>query len=142
MSGKYIRVAIKRTVIARAEERCKYCQCWARNSTYTFNIDHIFPISKGGQDILSNLAYSCYGCNNHKSDKTTATDPKTQQEVRLFNPRTDEWNEHFEWSEDALQVIGLTEIGRATIDCLKLNRKGIVNLRRLTIMSGEHPPKN
>jgi len=142
MSVRYIPVKIRIVVIERAKGKCEYCQCWAHNSTYTFCVDHIIPISKNGQTILINLAYACYGCNGFKLDKTIAIDPKTQQEIRLFNPRTDNWHEHFKWSDDSLQMIGLTAIGRATIDCLKLNRKGVVNLRRPTKLDGEHPPKD
>ncbi len=142
MSGKYIAVKIRRKVIQYSGGRCEYCRCMEKYAIHTFNIDHINPLSKGGLDVLLNLAYSCGGCNRFKTIKTTATDPETQQKVRLFNPRTDDWNEHFKWSDDTLQMIGLTTIGRATIDCLKLNREGVVNIRRLTVMSGEHPPKD
>lgn len=142
MSVRYIPVKIRIAVIERANGMCEYCLCWAHNSLHTFCVDHIIPISKDGQTVLINLAYACSGCNGFKLDKTTATDPETQQKVRLFNPRTDDWNEHFKWSDDTLQMTGLTTIGRATIDCLKLNREGVVNIRRLTVMSGEHPPKN
>ena len=92
--------------------------------------------------IFINLAYSCFSCNSFKLDKIVAIDPETQQEVPFFNPRIDNWNEHFKWSEDALRMIGLTATGRATIYALKLNRDKVINFRKLTIMSGEHPPKN
>ncbi len=45
------------------------------------------------------------------------TDPQTEQEVPLFNPRADRWNDHFAWDED-WQIVGLTAIGCATIDVL------------------------
>jgi hypothetical protein len=37
-------------------------------------------------------------------------------------------------------MIGLTACGRATIAALKLNRLGVVNLRRLLITAQLHPP--
>ncbi|WNZ24154.1 mitochondrial large ribosomal subunit protein uL30m [Leptolyngbya sp. NK1-12] len=34
------------------------------------------------------------------------------------------WSEHFAWSEDTTLIIGLTPIGRATVQTLRLNRAG------------------
>ena len=55
-------------------------------------------------------------------------DTATQQKILLFNPRTDIWKNHFEWSSDFLHVIGKTPIGKVTVDALKLNRIGVVNV--------------
>jgi len=85
---------------------------------------------------------ACDGCNKRKTNKILFIDSLHDEPVVIFNPRTDNWHEHFKWSDDSLQMIGLTAIGRATIDCLKLNRKGVVNLRRPTKLDGEHPPKD
>ncbi len=90
--------------------------------------------------ILFNLAFSCGGCNAHKKDKREAIDPLTRQFYPLFNPRTDKWADHFEWSEDDLYIIGITPIGRATAHLLKVNREGNVNLRKLLKMADLHPP--
>jgi len=38
----------------------------------------------------------------------TATDPETEQEVTLFNPRKQQWSEHFNWSADGLEIMGIT----------------------------------
>ncbi len=121
----YIPVKIKEAVIERAKDRCEYCQCWRHNASHTFNIEHILPLSKNGQTILSNLALSCSGCNGAKSDKTEAIDPLTRKKIPLYNPRKYKWNEHFFWSEDSLKVIGLTPTGRASVDLLRLNRIGV-----------------
>jgi len=61
--------------------------------------------------------------------------------VNLFNPRKQEWNENFKWSDDVLEMIGITSIGRVTIDELKLNRIELQNLRNLLATAGKHPPK-
>lgn len=142
MPGRYVSVIIRHKVFVRAEGRCEYCRCSEKYALHTFHIEHIHPFSKGGKTILENLALACDGCNKRKTNKILFIDPLHDEPVVIFNPRTDPWNEHFKWSNDTLQIIGLTAIGRATIDCLKLNRKGVVNIRRLTIMSGEHPPKD
>lgn len=52
---------------------------------------------------------------------TTGVDPETTTEVALFNPRQQQWSDHFIWSTDALQIIGKTPTGRATCNRLDLN---------------------
>ena len=56
------------------------------------------------------------------------------QLTRLFHPRQDEWDAHFEWNGPV--VVGRTTIGRATIDVLKINLPERMEHRRLLIASG------
>jgi hypothetical protein len=88
---------------------------------------------------LDNLALARQGCNNHKYNRTESIDPATRQLVPLFHPRRHPWREHFAWDECFEHIIGLTPIGRATIEALQLNREEVVNLRRLLYAAGEHP---
>ena len=67
-------------------------------------IDHIQPVSKGGLNILENLCLACRTCNEYKSDTTEAIDPLTGKFVALFNPRQQNWKDHFQWNNDASQV--------------------------------------
>ena len=46
----------------------------------------------------------------------------------------------FSWNEDCTEIIGLTSVGRATIEALHLNRIGVMNLRRVLFEKGLHPP--
>ena len=68
-------------------------------------------------------------------------DPETNIQVSLFNPRSDTWTDHFEWIEGATQIHGLTDIGRATIARLKMNRPVIVIARQRWVHGGYHPPQ-
>lgn len=87
-----------------------------------------------------NLALACQGCNGHKYTSVEAQDPLRGEIVPLFHPRRDDWIEHFVWSEDWTRIVGLTPIGRATVEKLRLNRPELVNLRRVLRAQGEHPP--
>ncbi len=58
------------------------------------------------------------------------------QEVSLFNPRVDKWNQHFQW--DSMILVGLTSIARATIETLDLNRRIILAIREEEILLGRH----
>ena len=131
----------QREVIAkRASWCCEYCRSQARFSPDPFSVEHIVPRFGGGTNELSNMAFSCQGCNNYKHASTEAPDPLGGESVPLFHPRRDRWDEHFLWSDDASQMLGLTPTGRATIVRLKLNRPGVVNLRQVLRVLGEHPP--
>jgi HNH endonuclease len=105
-----------------------------------FHYEHIIPVSLNGETTLENLARSCGLCNNNKRDKIQHIDPLTQQIVRLYHPRQDIWTDHFQWSDDDLHLVGLTSIGRATVELLKLNRINALNLRKLLKMADLHPP--
>src|SRR5258708_22598911 len=96
-------------------------------------VDHIVPVIAGGKTVLDNMCISCPGCNSFKQDFQTAVDPQNQRETALFNPRIQTWIEHFQWSENGTQIIGLTAIGRATIDRLRMNRESVVAARRLWV---------
>ena len=133
--------SIREKVEARAKRLCEYCLSPLNFSPDPFSIEHIFPIFKGGTNDLENLALACQGCNGFKSIKIEDFDLVSQTTAEFYNPRTDVWSEHFVWNEDFTEIIGLTAKGRVTIKVLKLNRQRVVNLRRILILAGEHPPK-
>lgn len=104
-------------------------------------IDHIFPEALGGVSEEENLWLACRRCNEFKGIQTTGIDPQTNSVVTLFNPRFQTWTDHFEWTNDGLAVIGLTSIGRATVQALNLNNAFIVRSRKRWVSVGWHPPK-
>ncbi|MBC8874195.1 MAG: HNH endonuclease [Planctomycetes bacterium] len=131
--------SLRRKVELRAAGCCEYCQSQSWYSTQPFSLEHIKPRSRDGETVLDNLAFAYQGCNNHKYNKVEAPDPITGQFVPLFNPRKERWKKHFTWDDSYELIIGLTPVGRATIEALKLNRDELVNLRRLLFAAGEHP---
>jgi len=46
-------------------------------------------------------------------------DPESGALVRLFHPRQDQWDEHFE--RNGVLIVGRTAVGRATVGLLKMN---------------------
>ena len=60
--------------------------------------------------------------------------------VRLFNPRTQNWNRHFKWNNE--KIVGRTACGWATTVALKLNNEIILPVRKRWIEAGWFPPEN
>lgn len=139
---EHISVEKRKDVKERANGLCEYCQYPARYAQpVSFQIEHIFPFSKGGDSSVDNLAYSCSGCNLHKSKKLEAVDPHSGETVSLFHPRQNRWEDHFEWNETATSVVGKTAIGRATVETLQMNHTDWIEPRKILFEAGLHPPK-
>src|SRR5919109_3513852 len=111
--------AVRRRVIRRAQGRCEYCGLSQEGQEATFHIDHVIPITAGGQTVAENLALACVSCSLRKAARQAAVDPQTGQEAALFNPRLDTWHEHFRW--EGVYLVGLTATGRATLSALNMN---------------------
>ncbi len=129
----------KADVKAQAHGCCEYCWSQEEYSPDPFSVEHIIPLSRGGNDDLDNLAFACQGCNNRKYVNTQAIDPSSGELASLFHPRQDHWSAHFAWNDDYTLMIGVSATGRATVARLDLNRKGLVNLRRVLRAQGLHP---
>ncbi|MGH7966345.1 MAG: HNH endonuclease [Candidatus Binatia bacterium] len=120
----------------RAHYRCEYCSYPEAASSTPLEVDHIIPEARGGPTTLGNLALSCRSCNLHKHVKTEAIDPVTGRTASLFNPRSQQWPEHFALDYDTGELHGLTSVGRATVEALALNSAHAVATRQLLIRLG------
>jgi hypothetical protein len=132
---------VKRSVVERANYCCEYCLTPSRYSSDPLSVEHIVPQARGGSTATENLAAACQGCNNFKFVATHAVDPVTGVTVPLYHPRQHTWTEHFAWNENATIILGKTPTGRATVERLRLNRPGVVNLRRVLGLVGRILPQ-
>ena len=137
----YIRGELQRQIRDRFGECCAYCRTAEFLTAMTFEIEHILPLSVGGETVFENLCFACPSCNRHKSDRQTVIDPESGEAVALFHPQIQVWTEHFAWSERGREMRGLTAVGRATIVALQMNRPALVRARAMWIKLGEHPPE-
>ena len=123
-------------VSSRARHACEYCHAPEIVFNLSFEVEHINPQALGGETTQENLALSCRSCNLYKSDYVSAIDELTGQETALFNPRRDEWREHFAFVEESGEVRGLTAKGRATISRLRINSPAQVEARNYWLQLG------
>jgi hypothetical protein len=133
---------LKSRVVARAKHCCEYCLTSQRTTGGQMHIEHIVPLARGGMSNATNLCLACAWCNTFKAASTNAVDPISKRKVLLFNPRRDVWTDHFCWSEDAAENIGLTSTGRATVIALHMNNEYVVPARRQWVIAGWHPPQS
>lgn len=121
-------VALRQWVRDRAGERCEYCHLRQDHQPVCrFHLEHIIPRQHGGGDNEANLALACFHCNLRKGTNLTGIDPESRQVVRLFHPRKDRWQDHFQWR--GIELVGLTAVGRTTIQVLKINAPRRLQLR-------------
>ncbi len=127
--------SLAQEVRERAGHACEYCRmpqtCYP---TVPFPIDHVISRQHGGGTTLDNLALSCLHDNTHKGPNIAGIDPLTRRITRLFNPRGDRWQRHFNWKGALL--VGKTPVGRTTIAVLAINHPDAVAVRESLIEEG------
>ncbi len=131
--------ATKDLVRQRADNRCEYCHLPQDATPFlTFHIEHVIAKQHtpddDNPDDLKRLALSCDRCNLFKGPNLSSIDPDSGEIVNLFNPRTDNWNEHFEISGG--KIVGQTPKGRATARLLNMNDSRRVDLREQWLEEG------
>lgn len=129
---------LRKLAIRRAADRCEYCGLSQAGQEATFHIDHIRPVVAGGPTTAANLALACVSCSLRKGARQRAFDPVSEEEVQLYHPRRDKWQDHFHW--EGVTLIGKTAVGRATIAALEMNRPLILAIRREEVLLTRHPP--
>ena len=135
MSLSAIPRRLRAEVADRDAGQCGYCGLRQIGQAATFHVDHIVPRSRGGATSIHNLVLQCPCCSLRKSDKVEAADPETQRRTTLFHPLRDAWADHFAIRPDG-SCDGLTPIGRATVDALRMNDPLPRTARAMQVMLG------
>lgn len=82
-------------------------------------VDHVVAEKHGDITDADNLAFTCWRCNRYKGTDLGSFDPQAGAFSFLFNPRTQQWAEHFTF--EGTTIVGLTPEGRTTIKLLQIN---------------------
>ena len=136
---------VRLVVRLRARDACEYCLL---PTVGQFHVAHVVPAAAWpsgsdhhGPDHVDNFAWCCPFCNAHRAGRTEAKVDGTSH--RLFDPRRDNWREHFAFGAERLPIVGTSPIGRATEQTLGFNdpRPGR-NLwqRHRALADGQYPP--
>jgi hypothetical protein len=120
-------------VARRAGHRCEYCHAPEAVFNFPFEVEHILPASRGGTDDEANLCLACRACNLRKSDRLVARDELGGEEVSLFHPRQQRWEEHFRVDVESGEIQDTTPTGRVTVTSLDLNHPLQLTARLLWI---------
>jgi hypothetical protein len=126
-------------VALRAGHRCEYCHAPEAVFNLPLEVEHIVPLVRGGEDTTTNWALACRACNLYKAAHVSGRDPESAVVVRLFHPREDRWDDHFQVASESGEMVGRTPIGRATLIRLGLNSAAQVAARLQWMRLGLFP---
>ncbi|MBX3064856.1 MAG: HNH endonuclease [Anaerolineae bacterium] len=133
----YIPEGLRQLVHDRAGGCCEYCLLHEDDNLFAHEIDHIRAVKHRGTTEANNLAFSCFDCNRNKGSDLGSIDDVTDALVPLFNPRQQQWADHFQLS--GVMIEPLTPEGRITVLLLDLNNMNQVK-KRLALVSQDRYP--
>lgn len=133
----YVPLALRQLVFERAEGRCEYCRYPQEMSFLAFEVEHIIAEKHGGTTTSQNLALACPYCNRFKGTDLGSLDPDTGQLTSFFNPRTQQWADHFQLN--GAQITPLTPEGRVTANILQFNHPDRLQERERLIQVRKYP---
>ena len=120
----------------RAGQRCEYCLIHEDDAGFPHQVDHIVSGKHGGPSASDNLAYACVVCNRKKGSDIASIDPRSGENVRLFDPRRDRWADHFRLEGALIEPI--SNVGCATARLLRFNAPERISERRLLQSLGRY----
>jgi hypothetical protein len=92
---------IRFEVFKRDSFTCQYCG--AKAPEVVLNVDHINPVSKGGDNSLMNLITACFGCNAGKKDIQLSDQSvlaKQQAMIEELNLRREQLEMMLKWRDE------------------------------------------
>jgi hypothetical protein len=133
----YVSADLRRMVMARSKRRCEYCLIHEDDTYLGCQVDHVIAEKHGGPTHIDNLSYACTFCNRAKGTDLGSIASGTGELVRFFNPRTDQWTEHFRLN--GVQIEPLTVVGEVTARILGFNTSDRLLERDALRLVGRYP---
>ncbi|MBD2325654.1 HNH endonuclease signature motif containing protein [Alkalinema sp. FACHB-956] len=137
MERPYISQEIRQLVINRADRLCEYCLIHSDDTVLGCSIDHIISLKHNGPNEANNLAYACIFCNRYKGSDIGSIIWETQEFIRFYNPRRDQWSEHFRLEQSTIMPV--SSIGEVTVRILGFNDRNRLMERQILIDQGRYP---
>lgn len=133
---KAISKKVRFEVFKRDSFKCQYCG--KGSPDVILEIDHISPVSKGGDSDILNLITACKDCNSGKSDRELSDDSaiqKQRQQLEELNERREQLEMMLKWRE------GMKGVDEMSLDAAlktwkessgrSLNDRGLTELKKL-----------
>ena len=136
--SRHISPEVRREIAIRADFLCEYCLIAEEDTYFGCEVEHIISLKHGGSSELENLAYACSFCNRHKGSDIGSVS-ESGEFSRFFNPRTDQWADHFRL--DGAVIRPQTIIGEVTARILQFNHSDQILERQALIAIGRYPNK-
>jgi hypothetical protein len=137
MSDSHINAELRRSIKQLAGHCCEYCLLSQLYNAIPFHVDHITAEKHGGLTVLMNLALACLYCNTFKGSDIASNDPLTGDLARLYNPRTQQWADHF--ILHGARIEPLSPEGRVSVKLLRLNEASRILERQRLLLRGKYP---
>lgn len=102
---KAISKLVRFEVFKRDKFTCQYCGKSAPE--VVLHVDHIQPVSKGGDNSITNLITACASCNGGKSNRELSDDTviaKQKSQLDELQERRDQLEMMFEWQKGLLNI--------------------------------------
>lgn len=112
---------------------CQYCGSQAPD--VVLNVDHIVPVSKGGDNKATNLITSCFSCNSGKSDKELSDDSivkKQMAQAKQIEERAAQIKMIAEWvkaQSSSAEIDAINEV-LSEIDNTQLTDLGVRSMKK------------
>jgi len=135
--SSYLSEHLRNLVAIRAEYLCEYCLIQENDTFFGCEVDHIISLKHGGPTEMDNLAYACSFCNRQKGSDIGSILSLAGDFVRFFNPRKDQWAQHFRL--DGAIIKPLTGIAEVTARILGFNTSERIVEREALIAVGRYP---
>lgn len=137
MPRKSISKKTRFEVFKRDSFKCQYCGKCAPE--VILNVDHIHPVSKGGDDDMMNYVTACVDCNSGKSDRLLTDDSavaKQRQQLEQLNERREQLEMMLKWRDGLKQIDedGVRKVAEAWESAaigFYLNENGLNGARKL-----------
>lgn len=133
---KPISKKIRFEVFKRDSFTCQYCGKSAPSAV--LEVDHIKPVSKDGEEDITNLITSCFDCNRGKSDRELSDDTvivKRKAQLDELQIRREQLEMMVEWQRSLVdiseqEVDSAIEFANSFLEGYYLNENGAERIRK------------
>lgn len=142
INRKAISKSTRFEVFKRDKFTCQYCGKSAPE--VVLHIDHIRPVSKGGDNSIANLITACAACNGGKSNRELSDDTiiaKQKAQLDELQERRDQLEMMFDWQKGLMNiesdiVAEASSIWSGLVKPFGLNEIGLSELKKLIRIYG------